>query len=408
MKGINKASLLLKLENQLVEMGYPHRSVRKHLFRAKEVLSVSSAGTIPDRLRKAERWAEDLLRKKRTYYKRYLEYKCEIRRLRGMLGEECNWNYPTVAKYQTTPYYSDIIGKIRTYGETHWGKATSHQVISATRHFFCWLSEHRCSTLGMLTDRDVRRYLKDRGKVSTGSGMQTVRFDLKKTLSGLKDLGLIENDYRDLLSFPSQFKKRLLPALTNREVGSILQAAQSTTPAGKRNFAIVMIALTTGLRQSDILGLRLADIDWRQGEIRVVQRKTGVPICLPLVRKAGIALRDYILNCRPHCDSDRIFIRSWPPYAPLANGSLQSRYRKITIKAGMTRTWRDGKSFHALRRTFGRNLVSCGTPLPLVSQILGHTRVNSTSRYISLDSRGLKSCALDLSGLEPLGWRKRK
>lgn len=60
----------------------------------------------------------------------------------------------------------------------------------------------------------------------------------------------------------------------------------------------------------------------------------------------------------------------------------------------------DGKGFHSLRRAVGRNMVTSGVPVNTVNQVLGHTAMNSAKKYISLDSKNLKECALDFTGIE--------
>lgn len=63
----------------------------------------------------------------------------------------------------------------------------------------------------------------------------------------------------------------------------------------------------------------------------------------------------------------------------------------------------DGKGFHALRRTLGKELTLAEIPIMTTAQILGHRSVDSSKQYISLDSAHLKECALDFSGIEVAG-----
>lgn len=76
--------------------------------------------------------------------------------------------------------------------------------------------------------------------------------------------------------------------------------------------------------------------------------------------------------------------------------------------AGMERTGRDGRSFHALRRMAGTRMVISGVPMSTVAQVLGHTNVESSKRYISLDTERLRECCLDLGTIhthkEGLSW----
>ena len=60
----------------------------------------------------------------------------------------------------------------------------------------------------------------------------------------------------------------------------------------------------------------------------------------------------------------------------------------------------DGKGFHSLRRAVGKNMITSGVSVNTVSQVLGHTAMNSAKKYISLDAKNLRECALDFSGIE--------
>jgi hypothetical protein len=74
-------------------------------------------------------------------------------------------------------------------------------------------------------------------------------------------------------------------------------------------------------------------------------------------------------------------------------------YEAIRRDAGLNREAHDGKSFHALRRSVGKNMIVSGIGLIELAQILGQYNLTSTQEYIPLDSENLKSCALDFSGI---------
>ena len=112
-------------------------------------------------------------------------------------------------------------------------------------------------------------------------------------------------------------------------------------------------------------------------------------------------MKDYILNGRPDCDYEEVFIRMKAPRQPYTDATgIQYLYSEYRRKAGLTRSAFDGKGFHSLRRAVGKNMVTSGVPVTTVAQILGHTNVNSTQKYLALDSHHLKECALDFSGIE--------
>lgn len=80
----------------------------------------------------------------------------------------------------------------------------------------------------------------------------------------------------------------------------------------------------------------------------------------------------------------------------VAIGYLFDRYTK---KAGIERIPFDGKGFHGLRRRLARNMLTSGTPVTTIAQVLGHTNIQATKQYLSLDSQNLKECALDFTGI---------
>jgi integrase len=88
---------------------------------------------------------------------------------------------------------------------------------------------------------------------------------------------------------------------------------------GKRDRAMVMLALCLGLRCSDITSLRFKDIDWEHDCLTITQKKTGVEITLPLLPDVGNALMDYILYARPSIGCEYVFIQACAPYGPVVS-----------------------------------------------------------------------------------------
>lgn len=240
-------------------------------------------------------------------------------------------------------------------------------------------------------------------KYAEGS-LHDLQLFLKKFHQFLNTEKGLDIPYEFVLSLPVIRKKRVFPPLTKDEIQRTVAQVDRSTFMGKRDYAIILLSARNGLRGSDIIHLKLTDIDWRGGEIRLIQKKTGNPLVLPLLPDVGEALKEYILNGRPDSRSEFIFLRALHPYLPfnrtMALSHLWSGYQK---KAGIERYAHDGKGFHALRRTLGRELTLAEIPIMTTAQILGHRSVDSSKQYISLDSAHLKECALDFSGIEVAG-----
>nr|WP_241249592.1 tyrosine-type recombinase/integrase [Agrococcus sp. KRD186] len=110
--------------------------------------------------------------------------------------------------------------------------------------------------------------------------------------------------------------------LTAERIEELTNAPDLSAPAGLRDRAMLLLAARTGLRPIDIAGLRLRDIDWRQGLITVVQHKTGTSLTLPLLTDVGDAIADYLLRGRPAgAVDDHVFLRALAPFTALSPSS---------------------------------------------------------------------------------------
>ena len=94
---------------------------------------------------------------------------------------------------------------------------------------------------------------------------------------------------------------------TEDEVDALLSAT-GDDPIGKRNRAMILLGYGNGFRAGDVVNLTRKDIDWKSGEIYVVQGKTDIPLKLTLNTTTMNAIADYILNGRPECEYDNVFL----------------------------------------------------------------------------------------------------
>jgi integrase len=272
------------------------------------------------------------------------------------------------------------------------------------RKYFAWLIQDGHPFLDGVGADEVQRFIVFCSRHMKASGIHNVKLYMKKLYKHLVEKQYSGNDYKGLLSFPVSRESRLFPALPNTEIAEIIELIDRRTPKGKRDYAIMLLGVVVGLRAIDVARMRLSDIDWKKGEIKIVQAKTNESAALPLTKDVGEAIQDYILHGRQQTTSDAVFLRIHAPFQGFSNGVavgyLYDYYRK---RAGLPRDAYDGKGFHALRRTLGRNLTASGIPVTMTAQIFGDTHIDSTTKYISLDSEHLKECALDFIGIEPKG-----
>lgn len=188
---------------------------------------------------------------------------------------------------------------------------------------------------------------------------------------------------------------------TQDEVTRLLAQVDRGSPRGRRDYAILLLAAQTGMRVSDIIRLKFSNIQWEQKRIDIVQTKTCVPLAIPMSEELGWALIDYIKNSRPKTGSDIVFLSMASPYEPfVTKDNLYHIIAKYRRRAGIHRYARQSGGLHTLRHSLASNLLTADTPLPTISNILGHADPRSTAYYIKVDIAHLRECAIDPDGGE--------
>lgn len=150
------------------------------------------------------------------------------------------------------------------------------------------------------------------------------------------------------------------------------------------------------MRAGDICSLSFKNLKWEHNEIELIQEKTQEKILLPLLPEVGSAIIDYLKYGRPITESATIFLRHTCPITPLTPPTLHSIVSQYLRLAGIKVP--DGKKHgpHALRHSLASALLEENTPLPIISEVLGHTTTNTTSIYLKIDVNHLRRCALDV------------
>lgn len=296
-----------------------------------------------------------------------------------------------------TEYYENIVAEMKA--ASCWSSPrTRMQVLATARNLFRWLAANGHANLSGLRLEDVRAYYMHRVQAVTYP--KSARYTMKLAFGYLRDTERIGIDPTPVFAIQTPRRKRLLPALEPDEVARVLDAIDRSTPVGKRDYAFVLTGAATGLRVADISGLRLKDIDWRNGTIGIVQRKTDMPMTIPLLAGVGEAISDYILHGRGDSACERIFLSRGNGDGAVSSGAMSGMFSRRCRDAGVQRSSRDGRSFHALRRSVGKRLCKAGIPVPTIAQVLGHRDILSAQAYINLDAESLRCCAL---GLESVG-----
>lgn len=180
-------------------------------------------------------------------------------------------------------------------------------------------------------------------------------------------------------------------------IQKLLDAIDRDDPKGKRDYAILLIAIRLGLRIGDIRGLKQSSINWNRNAINLKMSKTGQNIELPLLKDIGWAIIDYLQNGRPATNSECLFVRHRAPFNAFGGrNAFNKELHRYILKADLDIPGGMRHGMHSLRSTLAGNMLEIKSPLPIISEVLGHQSVNTTSIYLKIDIEGLRKCAIDL------------
>lgn len=180
-----------------------------------------------------------------------------------------------------------------------YGPNTRDDVIWVVRRYLSHFESLGYRSLETVSVPQVRDFiLKTASEVKTSS-LHNILLYLKHFHIFLRENSIPAPDCVELFSYRVYREMPIQGYVTDEELEQILNVIDTSSDIGKRDRAIILSAATTGLRACDLIRMKLTDIDWRKGEIRLVQKKTGRTVYVPLVKETGEALRDYILNARP-------------------------------------------------------------------------------------------------------------
>ena len=193
-------------------------------------------------------------------------------------------------------------------------------------------------------------------------------------------------------------KNEPLPSVWHPEdIAALVAAVDRSSPCGKRDYAILLLVTTLGMRVGDIRTLRLEHLRWDEARIEMIQAKTDVPLSLPITNGIGEALIDYLRNARPKSLHREVFLRVNAPYDPFVpTNNLYYMITSYRRRAGIAASPEKRRGMHSLRHTVASRLLEAGTPLETISAVMGHLSSETTWGYTKIDVEALRNVAIDL------------
>ena len=260
--------------------------------------------------------------------------------------------------------------------------------------FLKWLRQHR-QPLSSITLKIIDEFLVEIATTSAPITIAGVCSRLRSFLRFLHATDVLSIDLSSCVVAPlTRRHARLPPVVPWRDVCRLLRAIDRRTALGKRDYATTLLMAAYGMGGAEVLALRLDDVNWVAGTLRVVRPKTGVETILPLLGPVGRALASYLRNGRPRRGTSRaLFVRCSVPHVSFGIDALRARMQRHAATVGVPIRF---FSPHALRRSHASRQIAAAAPPKVVSDILGHDDPRSISVYARVATERLREVCLPL------------
>lgn len=204
--------------------------------------------------------------------------------------------------------------------------------------------------------------------------------------------GLVAHDLASTIEVPLKYRLSDLPrSISWDDVRRMLEVVDQRFAQGKRDYAILLLLVTYGLRAHEVAALTLDDIDWERERLLVPERKAGHCTAYPLSTTVGEALLVYLKEVRSASPERRVFLRTYAPRTPLTRATISNRATHYLRKAGI-QVRRPGS--HTLRHTCVQRLIDAEFPLKTIGDYVGHGSPRSTEIYSKVAVETLREIAL--------------
>jgi integrase/recombinase XerD len=266
------------------------------------------------------------------------------------------------------------------------------------RYFCAWyIGRSDTPSFMDLGIQDVDSYFEMRAPGLRRKSLKDVAERLRSLMRHLHRTGRTAVDLAPQIIAPMLYAYETIPStLSLDQIATVLKSARKDqSPMGLRDYAILQLLSTYGLRAGEITHLKLNDIDWRADTLHIHHSKTGAHSLLPLLESVGEALINYLRDGRPQTDTREIFIRSRAPYRRMVR--IYSEVLRRMEAAGVKPSGKRGP--HIFRHARAVSLLRASVPRKVIGDVLGHRSTEATIPYLKLATEDLRAIALEIPGL---------
>ena len=287
-----------------------------------------------------------------------------------------------------------------------------------TAAWFEWLDNHR--GLSKSTLHIYRTVFRELLPVI---GMDTTKYDAAKIRAAVLDYQgstALEHRTRVLRSWlryntmlgkcPASLEGAVPPIRTRRasrlprglkaeDVDRLIASCNIATSTGRRDRAILLLLARLGLRAGDIVRLKLTDIDWANGHLKVLGKGRRETL-LPLPQEVGDAVLAWLEDGRPAVPDKHVFLCAVPPVRPFSGTTaITTLVSRAITRAGLKDV--PSRGSHLLRHSAARRLLEGGASFEIIGALLRHRDRETTGSYAKVDIEALREVAQPWPGESP-------
>jgi integrase/recombinase XerD len=261
------------------------------------------------------------------------------------------------------------------------------------RDFLSYISA-KCETLEMITPMIIDEALTKKYDVDgySRNSVQGYASVIRSFLRYAEEQKLCRKKLSETVKAPRVYSQESLPSSPLwDDIKKIVENSHNDYPTNIRDHAILQVLSVYGLRSSELTGLCLKDIDWKNERLYLRRSKRSKPQIFPLLSSVGNAILRYIQQVRPNdCRLKEVFISRKAPYRSLSTTAVYQIVSK-RIKPLNLNIKHQGP--HSLRHGCATHLINEGFSLKEISDHLGHQELETTRIYAKVDLLNLRKVA---------------
>lgn len=260
------------------------------------------------------------------------------------------------------------------------------------RQFAAYLDRLGVTDLSRLSPTVLSGFIAHYGSRIAWSTLRNACGTLRVFLRYLHREGVLVNDLSSLVEFPQSYRHASVPrSIRWEQVEQVLAGIDRRSVCGKRDYAMLLLLATYGLRACEVAGLTLDDLDWHNDRLKIRERKAGNTTTYPLSVVVGAAILDYLKNGRPATTHRQLFLRICAPLNPISSAAVSARAALYIRQAGIE-VPRAGS--HTLRHSCVQRLLNAHFSLKHIGDYIGHRNASSTQIYAKIAIEQLREVAL--------------